>query len=537
MRMKPIFSAGLVLALFFTMPWACAAETVPGQPADAAAAPAAVQSFDIMEYRVTGNTVLPAGSIEESVYPYLGEGKTIQDVEQARAALEKRYHESGYLTVMVNIPEQKVDAGVVNLEVVEATVERLRIKGARYYALGHIRDGVPELAEGHVPHFPTVQQQLSALNRSQDRQVAPVLKPGRTPGTVSVDLKVNDQLPLHGAIELNDRYSANTTRWRSSANVRWDNLWQRQHSLSLSWLTAPDNTDDSKMLSATYSIPLPSGDYLAFYGVKSESNVAAVGALNVIGNGRILGARYIHPLPAVDGLYHTLTVGVDYKDFEQTVNLIGSDSIASPISYLPFTLGWEGMWNGDRYNSRLGLNLNFHLRGVYGEEQEFAEKRFKAHANYAYLRANAEHEWRLGNGVRFNFRFAGQLSGQPLISNEQFAVGGADTVRGYLESEAMGDDGYAAGLELHSSSLGQRLNARIKDLHVLAFVDGGETRVQDPLPGSRDSYALLSAGLGMRLEAGGWKGTFDYAWPLRDGGQNNTAEGESRWHVNFGYYF
>ncbi len=37
--------------------------------------------FDILEYRIEGNTVLARGKIEEVVYPYLGESKSIDDVE------------------------------------------------------------------------------------------------------------------------------------------------------------------------------------------------------------------------------------------------------------------------------------------------------------------------------------------------------------------------------------------------------------------------------------------------------------------------
>lgn len=52
-------------------------------------APPQNPSFNVFEFKVDGNTVLPIGKIEESVYPFLGETKTIDDVEKARSALEK----------------------------------------------------------------------------------------------------------------------------------------------------------------------------------------------------------------------------------------------------------------------------------------------------------------------------------------------------------------------------------------------------------------------------------------------------------------
>ena len=61
------------------------------------------------------------------VYPFLGSERTSEDVEQARAALEKAYHDKGFQTVSIEIPQQKMRRGVVILNVVEAKVGRLRV--------------------------------------------------------------------------------------------------------------------------------------------------------------------------------------------------------------------------------------------------------------------------------------------------------------------------------------------------------------------------------------------------------------------------
>ncbi|OHE56918.1 MAG: hemin transporter [Thiobacillus sp. GWE1_62_9] len=490
--------------------------------------------FDVFEYRVEGSTLLPVTVVEQAVYPHLGEKKTLNDVEQAREALEQAYHGAGYLTVLVNIPQQKVDGGVVKLTVTEAPVDRLRVVESRYFSLGEIRAGVPELAEGTVPNFPQMQKELAALNRSADRRITPVLRPGKTPGTVEVDLKVQDRLPLHGSVELNDRYSQDTTRTRLSASLRWDNLWQKQHGLGLTVQTAPENTDESRVFAANYTWPLASGNYLALYGVLSESDVAAVGTLNVLGNGTILGARYIVPLRSrSEGFFHTATLGVDYKDFDQSVALIGGGDFNTPITYLPFTVGWDGTWLGEGRSTKLGMAFNFHLRGLVADEQEFADKRFKGRANYAYLRGTFSHEetWSAGWGLAA--RASLQVAGQPLISNEQFAIGGVDTVRGYLESTALGDNGVAFSLEATTPNFAKRLADSIDGLHLLAFVDGGYVHVREPIT-AEDRTTLAGAGIGMRLK--GWRGVsagLDWAVALKDVG--DTERGDSRGHFRLGY--
>ncbi|MEO7465041.1 MAG: POTRA domain-containing protein, partial [Nitrosospira sp.] len=154
--------------------------------------------FDVFEYRIEGATLLPVTVVEQAVYPHLGEKKTLVHVEQARDALERAYHGAGYLTVLVNIPQQKVEGGVVRLTVTEAPVKRVRVVDSRYFSPADIKAAVPEVAEGNVPNFPEMQKQLASLNRTADRRITPVLRAGKTPGTVEVDLKVKDQLPLHG---------------------------------------------------------------------------------------------------------------------------------------------------------------------------------------------------------------------------------------------------------------------------------------------------------------------------------------------------
>lgn len=498
--------------------------------------------FDIFEYVVEGNSVLEAGRIEEAVYPHLGEKRTVKDVEAARGALEKAYHDGGYLSVFVDIPEQEVQGGTVRLKVTEGRVERLKVSGSRYYSLGRIKEKTPDLEEGGVPYFPDVQKQIASVNRGGDRRVTPVLRPGRTPGKLEVELKVDDKLPLHGSVEVNDRYSANTSRTRLNANVRYDNLWQREHSLSLGAQVSPQDTAESKVFSATYVAPMDNGNYLAGYAVYSESDVAAVGDVSVIGNGKIAGLRYIMPLRSRLGLFHILTLGMDYKDFDETVALQGSDSVNTPISYLPFSIAYDAKLQAGQSTTQFTSALNFSVRGLADDDveclpglylNEFACKRYLADANYAYLRMDLKHTRQFESGWSLYGRLAGQLASGPLISNEQFSAGGVDSVRGYLESNSSGDDGVFGGLELRAPSLAGLVSPRMQDLTLYAFTEGATLRVQEPLPGQIDRFNLASAGLGVRFKGwGGVSGSLDWAWPFEDAG--TVEAGDSRVHFRLG---
>ena len=148
---------------------------------------------DVNEYFVRGNTVLDARAIEEAVYPFLGPQKTLNDIEGARDALQKVYQDRGYQSVFIELPEQKVDDGIVYLQVSETKVGRVRVVGAKHYSPVDIREEVPGLKEGTVPDFATVQTQLAGLNRTAGRQVTPLVHEGQRPGTMDVDLQVEAQ--------------------------------------------------------------------------------------------------------------------------------------------------------------------------------------------------------------------------------------------------------------------------------------------------------------------------------------------------------
>lgn len=517
-----------------------------GEQAPDGAAPATEQPvaraqteprFDILEYRVEGNSVLSREQIERAVYPHLGPRRTIADVERARGSLEKAYRDAGYATVLVDIPEQKVSSGSVALQVTEGRLSRVRVKGSRYHSLSRIRGQLPALEPGTVPHMPVLQEQLAAVNRaSADRQLTPVFRAGDTPGTVEVDLRVRDELPLHASLELNNRYTQDTEKLRLLASLRYDNLWQREHSAVLQYQTAPQDTDQVEVLAANYVFRANAArDVLAFYGVKSDSRVAAIGDIAVLGAGNVLGARWIRGLGGGTPLQSSLVFGVDAKDFTEDVQF-GTDSFQTPIRYYPLTLGYNGSLPDARGRTSFGASLNFSLRSLSARpvdcggfpSDQFECKRSGARPNYLYLKGDYQRSRSFENGWGTSVRAEGQLASQPLISNEQFSAGGQDSVRGYLESERLGDQALRVSLELRTPGLGGT-RAWLQELHGLGFVEGASLKLKNPLPDQDTRYSLASVGLGARF--GAWKylrGEVYWAHALRDGAI--TLKGDNRGH-------
>lgn len=542
----------LAAAVFVTLSFSTgvhAESEIP--PAAEASSPAPVATeqpasprFDIREYQVDGNSVLSTEEIERAVYPYLGPAKTQADIQEARKALEAAYRQAGYKAVTVTVPHQQVVGGLVRLQVTEGRIAKVRVLGSRYYLPSRIRSELQALTPGAVVHFPTFQEELRALNRSSaDRQVTPVIRAGKAPGTVEIDLRVRDAAPLHASLELNNRASANTEPLRLIGTVRYDNLWQREHSFSLLYQTAPQDTDQVQAYSGTYLFRSDDAlDVTVIYALHSSSNLSVVGGTAVIGAGNIFGLRKIFSLPSAPGFRQGLSFGVDYKSFDEDV-VLGSDRLSTPIRYLPFAILYNAARSSAASVTQYNVALNFSVRGLMdetvdcvGEElDQFLCKRFGASSNYAYLRAEIQHTRELFADWMLAVTGDAQLAGQPLISNEQYSSGGLSSVRGYYEAARLGDDGWRASFELRTPtwSPGKRKG---DEVYALLFYDQARLWVQDPLPEQESSFRLRGAGVGLRFAF--WnklKGELHVAYALDEA--VNTQEGDYRVHARVEYGF
>lgn len=475
------------------------------------------QRVFVREYRVQGSTKLDANEIGRAVYPYLGPERTLGDMEQARAALERAFHEKGYQTVSVEIPQQRGRGGVIYLRVNENKVGRLRVTGSRYFDIEKIRRQAKSLQEGTVPNFEEVQRDILALNRHPDRRVIPSLRPGAEAGTVDIDLQVEDTFPFHGAIELNNRYSPNTTPLRLDLAARYTNLWQEGHTLGLGFQVAPQDVDDALIYTGFYLLPVPWVENLSFMvqGTRQNSNVSTLGGAASAGNGEIVGFRMLYTLPMGEGFYHSAAFGWDYKNFGQDlVPAEGADPISSPVTYFPFSLSYNAGWFGEGYQTELGGTVNWLFRGMGSNPQDFDERRFGSDGGYVYFRGNLAHTRTLPYGFQVFGEVQGQVSGQPLVDSEQFSGGGLYTVRGYLESVVLGDNAVATTLEMRSPNFLSWMGEG-NEWRIYSFIDAGYWTLNDPLPEQESAFTLVGVGGGSRMKLyRHWNGSVDLGVPL-----------------------
>ena len=464
--------------------------------------------------------MLEPRDIEAVLYPLLGPDKQFADVDTARSALEKAYHDRGFGTVFVDIPPQEIKDGIVRLHVTEARLHERKIEGARYFSEREIAAALPAAQVGTVPSLTALQQQLAAVNsQTPDRTVVPVLKAGPVPGTLDLDLKVSDNLPLHGSLELNDYYSTNTDPLRATASLSYANLFAAFDSIGLQYQWSPQSPNQVGVIDATYgSRPFWGGYRLSGYFIDSDSNLAiaevgGAGSTGLIGKGQIAGVRFSFPSMLTSEVSQAVSLGLDYKHFRNLISQTGAaDSpggtggaatTVTPISYTNLALTYSGALRLPHFEGELTIAPNFGLRTGGSGAAAFENDRFLARPNYANLRWDGSLTYKAPAGFRLTVRLAGQATRDPLISNENYSIAGSDGVRGYLEAEELGDSAIKGTLQLQSPTFSWPV-ARL--FNAFVFFDAGRTHVYDALKDANDPSKdqpehaeLESWGIGLNL--------------------------------------
>ena len=529
------------VALWLAAPAASVAQT-PTPPATqpASAAPANSQpapaTYDIDYFDISGVSKLDQLTVEKAVYPFTGPRKSNEDVENARKALEAAYRARGLESVVVDIPPQPAtlfSRGVVTLRVIESPLGRVRVVGAKYHLPVMVKQAIPALKEGDVPDLRAVQAQIDEANRFPDREVTPSLKPGKVPGTIDVDLRMKSKLPFHASLEVNNDHSSTTTPTRINAGLRYTNLWQLGHTVSFNYLVSPEDRSESEVFSGSYLAPVWGTKWtLLLFGYTSNSNVPSAAGTTVLGNGFQIGARAIYRLPPGSNYFHSLTLGFDYKDFTENLLLASQPGqpIKTPIAYVPFSAAYTFGTVGNRLNTNLTAGLTAGVRGIGSNAQDVTNKRASAIGSFVHVNLDGDISYQLPRGFEVYTRFAGQLSDSPLVTNEQLAGGGALSVRGYFQSEVVGDEGVVGGFELRSPSLARYLGSRVDDLRLFAFMDGAYLTLRSPLAEQDDEFALMSAGFGARFQLFKYlSGNLTLGFPLR----TSTASSRGDQQFNF----
>ncbi|WP_374336609.1 ShlB/FhaC/HecB family hemolysin secretion/activation protein [Methyloversatilis sp.] len=516
--------------------------------------PAQEPTIDVQRFEIEGDNPLGAERTAAILSAHVGPARTLNQLEDAALALEKALQDEGQPFHRVLIPAQKPAQGAVVLQIVHFTLSEVEIEGNEHFSNENIRRSLPALVEGRAPDLRAIGRDLTAANSHPSKNVQLTFREGRAPDTLAAGLKVRDVDPIaifsslnfHRRIEDHDNRDST---YRFALGIQHSNLFDRDHVATLSYTTdlRPGRVSETTLLGAFYQMPLlGSGRSVSAYYTYSDVSSGRVqqggSSVDVAGSGEFWGLRVTQALPRIDVLQQSLSAAIDFKHFDNKTTLsnlgvvqpLGSDTGSRPLSlrYVlradiePMSIGGsiEYAWNT---GGGIGNDRAAYLR----DGNDFHWDAWRATLDFSRLVAN----WTVMARAR------GQWSGDPLISGEQFGLGGTGSVRGFRDREVSGERGYQVTLEAIGPGISQYA------LQPVLFMDFGSIylrpRNNDPAQVSARE-GMLSAGVGLRWN---WQRKLDLSLDLAhvfDGRRDvpnqitaSTQSGDNRLHLGLFYRF
>ena len=280
------------------------------------------ERFHIRRFNVVGNTLLPQARIDAMLAPLTGENRDYADVQRALETLEVAYRVAGYGAVQVEAPEQELSSGEVELRVVNIVLDKINVQGNRYFSAENVRAALPALQPGSTPNVRALSQNVQLANENPAREIEVTLSVGAKPQTLDAKVAVSDKSPHRISLSIDNTGAPNSGQIRTGLAYQHANLFNRDHVVSLAYLTSPDSPDGVKIhqYSIGYRMPLYAlGDSIdAIFGKSTSTTPSSTptlgGAINFIGKGDLFGLRYNHHFPRRGEATSRLVAGYDYRD-------------------------------------------------------------------------------------------------------------------------------------------------------------------------------------------------------------------------------
>jgi hemolysin activation/secretion protein len=495
-----------------------------------------IPRFDIKSFRVEGNTKLDKAAIDFTLANFTGEKKDFGTIQEAMEALEAIYHERGYTTVQVTLPEQELKNGIIRLVIIEARITSVKVEGNKFFDEKNIRRSIPSLREGEIPDMDKISNSLKVANEHPAKKISMQLKPVENEREIAADLKVVDEKAWKVSLMGDNTGNDATGVYRAGVLLQYNNLFNLDHLATLQYITSPKHVDKVTVLGFGYRMPLYAfGDsidlYASYSDIDSGTIYAGTSDIQVSGRGVSFGARYNQNLARIGRYEHKISYGLDYRKYRNNATVSGTLNMDADVTVHPASLTYAGnfQFNGGQTGFNMSLIHNI-PGGTDGQDEYFQRVRAGASTDYTIFRYGANFIYAFPADIQLRLLFNGQYTNDPLIPGEQFGLGGASSVRGFQEREVSDDRGNSGTIELYSPDICKLMNISKAMFRMLVFYDVGEVSRVSPLPSEESYTAIASVGPGARLELGSnFSLATDYGYGINVDG--TRAVRHSRWHL------
>jgi len=452
--------------------------------------------FTVNAFTFVGATIYTQQQLKQLTERFIDLELNLYDLNRAADTVTRLYRETGYPIARAIIPAQKVENGIVRIEVIEGRISNVSIVGNNRYSEQLIASRISELSKNEIITLDRLERSLLLMNDLPGLSARATLAPGAEFGTTDMVIRA-EETSIAGAVTFDNYGLEETGQLRIDAGIDFNNPLGIGDQLNIRAIKT-----EHELLSygrIGYSLPLSSnGTRLSGSYSRVNYDIAGVFAPLAI-SGEVTDSELMLTWPYVRSRSRNLIFGIGLRRTEASQRTLGLPTSDTRIDLLNLTA--LGNWVHED-SALTNTTLTFSSNGKdnpNGTRQDAQAAKLDFDINH--LRA-ASKNW------DFYLRTRWVFSTDTLADTEKFFLGGPGSVRGYRPSELRGDNGWLATIELRRQFVLSNTAGMIN-----LFYDDGSAKAK----GFSRYDSIRSAGIGASVfPHKNLRANVEYAYPLSD---------------------
>lgn len=477
--------------------------TIPSPPA-----PESVRdmtgTITVEQFEFVGNTVFSLEELNQAIANFTHQPVSFAQLVQAAHQITELYVSRGYITTGAYVPEQSLTSGKVRIQIVEGSLGEIEVDVTGRLKESYVRDRLEAKTQTplNINQLQSALQllQLNPLIESLNAE----LSAGITPGTNILSVSVISADTFKLETRLNNNRNLSIGSFERGVHLEEANLLGIGDRLRLTY----DNTQGSNQFGGGYTLPLnTSGGSLGFNFRWGQNEIVQSSLANIDLDieSRNYDLTWRQPLfqKATPNVSQELAVNITAGRRTSDSTIMNEPQPLSPganeegeIRTSVVSLGQEWLQRNRREviaaNSQFNLGVDVLDATILPEEPD--SEFFSWRGQFSYLRSLSKTPQEFGSVLLLRSEL--QLASDPLISTEQFSLGGATTVRGYRQDALLTDSGFLATAEFRLPiARFEPINAT---LQIAPFIDFGTGWNNDNQ--KTEVSTLIGTGFGLLLQ-------------------------------------
>ena len=489
-------------------------------PTQAVAGPAInTGRFTLGAVHIEGATAFTPAAFSPYFEPYLATEVDEKILAAIATRITDHYRRAGYFLSYAMVPPQDVNAGIVRIVVVEGRISQVQVDGGGASTSAIEAIARPLIASGPL-RTATLERTIGLVRDFNGVVVADVSLARLPDDPVQHQLKIvvrNDRARALAYVDNRGTDPAGRMRFYSSASLA--SLVTAGDQLRVDLFAIPGRRYHYAYGQIAASVPLGSDGWKLGVSASAGDNYQHVSGDRIDGSSTNLAAQLIYPI--VRGRSLSLVGKASINDWR---NVGQENGVRNQRDRLRVARVGFDFFNEEttRLTGEIVVSQGLQFNGMTKVGDRLAS-RPDASGRFTKVAFTIQVARPLSDRVTVHAVAAGQFSERPLLSVEEFALGGNRIGRAFDFNEVTGDRGVAAGVEMaYRPGWSEKI---VNQLELLGFIDGGTASQAGSDNGLPKHQSLTSVGVGGQFSIAGIVFSTELGVPLHCHGEKKSLRG------------